>query len=240
MNLVPLEAQLLILAVLFYVYDSSILLFSNEGVITPSWKNWTAQTNHRGLVLLRKKLFIPNLLLPHRPIFRLHWQPESMSQASSVEWQKEKSMYGWFGLPAYGMALALFVITPITYCFFRSDPALLACLALIYLIPVGAGMLLYRHQKHLGVSTQNAWSLCLECLLCPPFTINIVRKLSLARRLQANFVDSAFQLVDAAQWERVRAELVACMDAEIEGADSQESMARLMASKDRLQGMQKR
>jgi len=45
MNLVPLEAQLLILAVLFYIYDSSVLLFSNEGVITPSWKNWSAQTN---------------------------------------------------------------------------------------------------------------------------------------------------------------------------------------------------
>lgn len=49
MNLVPLEAQLLILAVLFYIYDSSVLLFSNEGVITPSWKNWSAQTNLKGI-----------------------------------------------------------------------------------------------------------------------------------------------------------------------------------------------
>lgn len=240
MSLVPLEAQLLILAVLFYIYDSSILLFSNEGVITPSWKNWTAKTHPRGLVLLRKRLFIPNLLLPHRPIFRLHWQPESMSQAASVEWQKEKSLYGWFGLPAYGMALALFVITPITYYFFRSDPALLTCLALIYLIPVGAGMLMYRHQKHLGFSTKNAWSLFFECLLCPPFTINIVRKLSLARPLQASFVDSAFQLVDAAQWDLLRAELIASIDAEIDATESQESIARLSASKDRLREMQKR
>jgi hypothetical protein len=238
MNLVPLEAQLLILAVLFYIYDSSVLLFSNEGVITPSWKNWSAQTNLKGLVLLRKRLFIPNLLLPTALFSGCTGSRKACRKPP--RWSGRKKITVWMVWPASLRHGTGPVRHHPHHLLFLSQRSRIAGLP-------GPDLPDPHWGRHAAAPTPEApWrqhEKCLVavpgCLLCPPFTINIVRKLSLARRLQANFVDSAFQLVDAAQWERVQAELIACMDAEIDAADSKDSSARWVASKNRLQGMQK-
>lgn len=233
------ETQLLMVAVFFYIYDACQLLFVNEGIITGHRKNWVATTNKNGVGLLGKRLFIPNLLLPHQPIYRLAWHPERIEQTSTVNWKNEKTLYSLFTLPAYGMAVALFIITPVTYYRFRTDEALLWCLGLIYYFSLVVGVGLYLYRKQLGLSSKQAISIFTECLCCPPFTINIVRKLSLSRPIRANFVESAFQLVDTAHWANLQNELVDYIDEEIEETDLEDKIAELEKSKGIILGMVK-
>ncbi|MBV6305683.1 hypothetical protein KVP10_12365 [Candidimonas humi] len=237
--LISTEAQLLMAVVLFYIYDSCQLLFSNEGVITKHRKRYTATIDKNGLLLMGKRLYIPNLLLPYKPIYKLSWNPEDIAQAPSFDWDSEKPLYLWFIFPAYGMALSLFVITPAVYYLSGLDKDLLWCLVLIYYFSIVVGVGLYLYRKPLGLSNKKALSVFLECLFCPPLAMNIVRKLSLLRPMQDNFAQSAFQLLEQEQWEELRNDLIAYIDGEIEETDAEDKIARLNQSKEQLLGMNK-
>jgi hypothetical protein len=239
MNFISAETQLLIVVVFFYVYDASLLLFANEGIVICHRRHWTATTNRNGLSLRGKNLFIPNLLFPHQPIYRLAWYSEKIEQTSTVDWVAEKSLYLWFAFPAYGMAITLFIIAPTIYHLFRSNEALLWCLGLIYYLSIVAGVGLFLHKGQLGLSSKKALSLFVECLFCPPLTINIVRKLSLLRPIRANFVESAFQLLDSKRWIEIRSELVTYIEAEMDETDLADEIARLVESKEIILGMNK-
>lgn len=233
------EAQLLIVVVFFYIYDSCQLLFFNEGIITKHRKRYTATINKNGLLLMGKRLYVPNLLLPHKPTYKLSWNPENIAQIPSLDWVSEKRLYLWFIFPAYGMTLSLFIITPAVYYLSSLGEGLLWCLALIYCFSIIVGIGLYRYRKPLGLGNKKALSVFFECLFCPPLIINIVRKLSLLRPIQDNFAQSAFQILGKEQWEELRNDLIAYIEEEIEETDTEDKIARLNQSKDQLLEMNK-
>ncbi|CAM5461473.1 hypothetical protein [Eoetvoesiella caeni] len=186
-----------------------------------------------------KRLYIPNLLLPHKPIYRLSWNPEKIEQISSFDWVAEKPLYLWFAFPAYGMALSLFILTPTVYYLSGLNEDLLWCLALIYYFSIVVGIGLYLYRRRLELSNKKAISVFLECIFCPPLAINIIRKLSLLRPMQDDFAQSAFQLLGQDQWEELRNDLIAYIDNEIEETDAEDKIARLNQSKEQLLGMSK-
>lgn len=234
---IPVEAQLLTIAVLFYVHDACLMLFVNEGIITRRGKKWAATLDKNGLLLRGKRLFIPNLLLLHAPVYRLAWHPEKIEQTQAWDWAADTVSYGWFAFCAYGMAIALFLVTPVVYFAYRSDIMLLWCLALIYYFSIAAGVGIYRDRAQFGLTGKKALTIFLECLLCPPLVLNVVRKLSLARAIRANLVASAFQVLEAGQWLALRGELVADIDAEIADTDAADRIAGLNQSREILTGM---
>jgi len=212
------EVQLLVLAVLFYVYDSSLLLYVNEGVLVAHRRGWTVKTANKGFTVRGKNLVFPDLLLPHRPVFRLSWDYKNpiAVTSSTVAWDTEKSTYGVFIPFVYGTALALFFILPGVLFFNRSDTALLLCLLLIYMNAIGAGVALFASKKRLQLPTNKCWSIFLECVLCPPLTINIIRKISTQKIFSSSLIAAATALLNTDTWEVLRKELVAQIDDELE------------------------
>ncbi len=217
------EVQLFVLAALFYVYDSALLLYVNEGALVPHRRRWVVKTGNKGFTIRGKNLVFPDLLLPHRPVFRLSWDYKNpiAVTASKVAWDTEKVAYGQFAPFVYGMALALFFTLPAVLFFNRSDIALLLCLLLIYLNAIGAGVVLFSSKDRLQLSTKKCWSIFLECALCPPLTINIVRKISTQRQFSSSLVAAATVLLKPENWEVLREELIAQIDDELETAEDQ-------------------
>ena len=216
------EVQLLILAALFYVYDSALLLYVNEGTLTPTRRGWTVKTGETGFTLRGKNLVFPNLILPHRPVFRLSWNYKHPETTSTVAWDTERSLYSAFVPMVYAMVITLFFTLPAVLFFNRSDIALLSCLALIYFNAALTGVVLFISRKKLQLSKSKCWSIFLECLLCPPLTINVIRKISTQRVPLSSLVAAGVSLLEKEDWEHLRDELIAQIDNEIEDAKDQE------------------
>lgn len=232
------EVQLLALAALFYVYDSALLLYANEGTLTSNRQGWSIKTGDTGFTVRGRNLVFPNLLLPHRPVFRLSWDCKKPVATSTVDWDSEKSLYGAFIPMVYGMVAALFLILPAVLFLHRSDFALLTCLALIYLNAVLTGITLYFSRKQLDLSKSKCWSLFWECLLCPPLTINIIRKISTQRVLHSSLVAAGASLLKKVDWQQLREELLSQIDSELEDANDQEKSI-LKAVRSSLQNIKK-
>ncbi len=214
--------QLFVLAALLYVYDSALLLFVNEGTLTTCRKGWSVKTANSGFTIRGKNLFFPNLLLPHRPVFRLSWNYKNPTSTSKVTWGKEKSLYSAFIPMVYAMAITLFCTLPAVLFFNRSDIALLSCLVLIYLTSALTGVVLFLLRKRLQLTRSKCWSIFLECLLCPPLTINVIRKISTQKVLHSSLVAAGVSLLEKEDWLHLRDELIAQIDNEIEHANEQE------------------
>ncbi|MFV0283067.1 MAG: hypothetical protein ACK5JE_04675 [Castellaniella sp.] len=232
------ETQTLAVAILIYVYDSCQLLFANEGIITKKRKEYAATTGGNGLVITGKKLFIPNLLLPHRPIYKLSWNPETIAKAS-VDWDAGKPAFSWLSIPAYGMFFALFILTPAIYHLSGLTRDLLWCVALIYLIPILTSIGINLHKKRLWLSNKDMLTIAAECILCPVLTINIVRKLSISANKKSNLVQSAFALLSPRQWDEFKAEIVQNIDDAILETDLEETINRLKRSRKTILEMSK-
>jgi hypothetical protein len=235
---ISIEAQLMALVAFFYVYDAAQLLYANEGVISPAGKKWLAASAHKGWALRGRSLFLPNLLTPHRPIYRLLWNSSRIDAASAMDWEAEKRLYRPWIPVVYGMGVALFGLLPAALFYFRSDIVLLACAVLIYLHSLLAGVALFTGRKRLQLSNRKAWSLFVECLLCPPFAINLIRKLSLQRAPAETFIGAAFCLLDQERWPVLRDDLIALIELDMTSTGTEQEAA-LLHSKNTLLGMNK-
>ncbi len=216
------EWQLLALAACFYIYDSALLLYVNEGILTPARRSWSIKLAVRGFTIRGKNLIFPNLLIPHRPVYRLFWDYKSLDTVSTVTWDEEKKRYQIFFPMVYGMAAALFVTLPLVFFLNRTDFAVLGCLFLIYLNTLLTGLALLCLHERLQLSRKKCWSIFLECLLCPPLTINVVRKISTQRVLPTSIFAAGVLLLEADQREIFFDNLLSQIDNQIEAADDHE------------------
>ena len=75
------------LAVFFYLYDSTVLLYSNEAVLAcDSRRRWSAATGMAGFLLAGRTLCLLNPFTPHWPSFRLRWDYHSLAQTPPSQW----------------------------------------------------------------------------------------------------------------------------------------------------------
>ena len=217
---IPAEMQLMALVILLYIYDSALLLYKNEAVLMPKGRNhwavlWGGENAHwRG-----KKLFFPNLLVLHRPLFRVSWQFEKDSAASGEDWAKWRALYRTLTPMVYGAALALFGWLPFTLFFSLTDSNVILTLALLYLNIMAALVWLFRQRKVLGLSRGRLAALSFECLICPPLALNLVRKLSLEVTSNEDLLRAAHRLLDTAAWQTAKMKFLAQLDDELEGED---------------------
>jgi hypothetical protein len=180
------EILLPLVALACYLFDSSLLLYSNElvyGRHRDEWRHDVASP----VVLFGRQLWLPNPLFPERPSFRIHWtatdaRPEGEDlEALGVFLRALRPL----ALPIQGM-LWLLIGLPIELWCFGAGLGLLALFATFYLL-IGLSLgYIYYQRRSLGLSRRGFLSLSLDVLACAPFAINLVRKLCLRRSLAGN------------------------------------------------------
>ena len=202
-------------AVGLYLYDSALLLYRDEAVVSTVGRSGWAVRFASAVQLRRRYLFIPSPLTPHRPIFRLVWKPEN-GVAADRRWTERRALFQPLVPLVWGMLVSIFVLLPLALFFRLGDAMVLAVVTLLYLnILAILGWLALKRASY-GLTRRRLAALAFEALACSPFALNLVRKISAEMPVDENLVDAARRLQKAKDWEASRRQILARIDEELD------------------------
>jgi len=92
----------------------------------------------------------------------------------------------------------------------------LLAIVVLYLNIAGALFWLGMHRKQLGMSIRHFGVLAFELLVCPPFAVNVIRRVSLEMPVDDDLMVVARQLQAPADWSATRERFIARLDEEYE------------------------
>jgi hypothetical protein len=208
------EVELFALAILFYLYDSSVLLYSNEAVLTcDSAQHWTAATGWVGFVLAGRALCVLNPFTPHRPAFRLNWKFSGLeAENTDLSWSERTLQLKALAPMTLTAGLALFILLPLGMFTALGSYAVIPALVLLYGSTILALLLLRRKRTLASFERRRFIAFAFECLACPPFAVNMVRRITLANRISEPLPLAAVRLLDAAGWAQLRGHCISRLE----------------------------
>jgi hypothetical protein len=229
------EALLMALVVGLYLYDSAILLFCNEAVLIARGKTqWLAGFGANRTTLRGKELYLPNPLRPTQALFRLAWQFEGLVLPGSQPWSETYKAFQGFSPFVWSLLMLMYLLLPAVLFARFGDLMILSVFIMIYINVFAIVFKLWLDHGTLGLSHRNCAFMALDMLVCPPFAVNVIRKLSLRVPVTEDFALAAQRLLSVADWEVVRFELLERLDSEIaceiEGSPRQAALTLRRAS----------
>jgi hypothetical protein len=216
---------LLILGVLgFYLYDSAILLFSNELVFIKSYGKWSASFPSARWRVMRKLLFFPNPFTPFNLIFLSAWTTkDSSSQNKSSDVSKLLVAMLYLRISVMVLMFLLIIALPMVIFKLGIGTSSLVVLTLIYLTIINMLFYAYFKKKDLGLSNKAFAELAFEALACPPFALNLIRNISLRHSLCKNSVKFAAKELENEDFKKFIKMLDEKLTEEIELEDEENS-----------------
>ncbi len=172
------EALLILGVIGFYLYDSIMLFNINELLLTKSYKGWFYRFPALELQLLRRYPLVLNPLTPSIAIFRTSW-PNDVNFFNESKIDKFSQSLKPVRLIVNILFLLLLGCLPIISLTYGSGPKLLSLFLVIYLLIIVILVYVFNNRQELILSKGDFTSLALESFLCPPFALNMVRKISL-------------------------------------------------------------
>lgn len=204
------EVQIVLAVCAFYLYDACIALQANEALMARSRSGWSCMLGADGFEMKRAFLRWPPPLF-HQPVYVLAWQDSfadlSGRSAAVRQMAGHACSFGAFRIPLHVLALALFAMLPASLLWTHSDLIRLLAVALIYCCTVWLAVLTLRHGRQGHTPRHDARSIALQILCCPPFALNVVRKLSLLQKYPCELPQAAFQLLPAGPWQQLASRL---------------------------------
>ena len=221
------EVMLMLAIVGLYLYDSTLLLYCNEGILYPKGKNaWVVNFGSSNVGVFGKELYVPNPLMFHRPLFRLSWRFEGNNPTQTVDLPSHD--FSALTPMVWSIAIALSMLLPLGFFTSLGDRVLLAALLLIFGNITFALVWVWLNRTKFNLSNKRFASLAFESLICPPFALNIVRHLSLNIPVSENLVTAAQRLQQAESWNKTRLSLLARLDSEINGEEPESERFKLL------------
>lgn len=214
------ETALMVLAWALYLFDSLLLLQLNQAVLFRRGRSWVAAFGAHSWTIRGKEPFLPNPLLPHRPMYVLHWglTQENTSAPGSVRLQERTELHIFMPFVLFSW-LCLFVVVPVGLFSPLGVEVTLAGAAAMYLSNGIALLIMVRRRAALGLSGRRCGALALECLTCPPFAVNLVRRLSAVLPVQEDFVAASTRVLRADALPEVHRQCLRRLQAQIDITD---------------------
>jgi hypothetical protein len=215
---VRIDAQLLVgpALVALYLKDCFLLLGRDEAVLVRGWRGrWRAGFGMLDWRLRQREPWLCNPFKPWEPVLRLRWDAAAKPApvpAAPASVPGELRLGPWVGV----MWLLLFVALPLAYYGHLGLHVTLAVLAELYAFILVALVLVWRRRGALGLSGAQFGVLAFEVLACAPYAPNLVRRLSLHRRVDEDLLTAARRLLDASALARVNAQCLARIDDELD------------------------
>jgi hypothetical protein len=238
---VTFELLLPIGAVGFYLFDSAALLYGNEFIFTLHSDRWTCSEGS-DLILRGRRLYLPNPFTPQRLSFRISWSELKLDEPAGDVAKILALRRNLRPLAILDQLLLILIVfaMPAVIAFLGTGAALLAVFGACYLVALVLIGLLYRRRSHLGLTTRQLLGLSLDSVLCPPFAINLVRKIALHQSLvgdpvafaKVNFAPQDFADLVAAIFKRLDLDM-----GELDRAEEQ--WAQLQAYREHLMSISK-
>ena len=212
------DAQLLIgpAVVAMYLKDCLLLLHPDEGVLVRGWRGrWRAGFGMLDWRLRRREPWLCNPFKPWEAVLRLRWDAAATpapAPAAPASVPDELRLGPWVVV----LWLLLFVALPLAYYGHLGLHAMLLVLAELYAVILVALVLVWRRRAALGLSGSQFGVLAFEVLACAPYAPNLVRRLSLHRRVDEDLLAAARRLLDPLAQARVNAQCLARIDDELD------------------------
>jgi hypothetical protein len=230
------EIGLFGLAVFFYLYDSTVLLYSNEAVLACDRRlRWSAATGWAGFLFAGRTVCLLSPFTPHRPSFRLRWDYNSLVQAPPSPWMDRAQELKVLAPTTLSAAIGLYVLLPLGMFTALGAYAVIPALVLLY-GSLGVSLFLVRRRKILIAPGWTRFlSLAFECMACPPFGVNMVRRTTLVCRIAEPLPLAAVRLLDAPGWGKLRGLCVARIDDALQSVAAESDEEKLLqAQRQRL------
>lgn len=202
MNL-PAEWLLIAGVAVFYLQDSMLLLYWDELAFERGRDGWHVSTGSAQTWAGRHP-WLPAPWHPARTLLRGHWSPADGKPAA---WDLEAHLAALPPLQAGCIAVGVLMLLalPALLLLFAHPVALLALLALTWTTIAAMVWIMARRRAALGLGKSDVLRIGAEALLCPPFAINLVRKLGLRRCLPGDALGFAAQRLAPAECARLQA-----------------------------------
>lgn len=188
--------------VLFYLYDSALLLYADEVLFSKPLQRWGAAFGE-GATWRGRFLAFPVLMCPGAPLLRATWGGDrTPSERVAVEHMlRTLRPLRWLAWP---VALGLFGLVPLALIRHWPPTWVLGLLLLIYLPTVLAVMVLWLRREQLGLSGKAVAAIAFDVLACPPFALNLVRRVTLRSELAMPASAFAETVLDAQSLARLQ------------------------------------
>lgn len=197
----------------FYIYDSAYLYFYNEFNIHKGLgSRFKSQLISRQFNVSHKYLFIPNLLLSHQLLFKCIWKikdPEPALHTHDINHLKNISQtlkpLQWVNIIVFILTVA---VLPCLIAFKAGYLAVAIILVVIYSLNLISILFVIVKRKKLQLSWLKIMQLLLDALLCPPFALNLLRKISLNYHAKTDGILLAAQLLNPQQYQQLLDEIL--------------------------------
>lgn len=211
------EYELLALAVSLYLYDSTVLLYANEAILSCDSRHvWHASTGWSGFVVAGRRVCVLNPLMMYRPCVRLSWNLYAVTPSDADKsWSEELRNLQSVAPLTVIAALALFVLLPLGLFTRLGTHLVLGSVALLYGSILLALLFIRWRYSFRALTGLRFAGLIFECLACPPFGVNLIRRVALANRVKEPLLFAAARLLPACEWNALRAHCVATLDQEL-------------------------
>ena len=209
----PFDILIVIGIVGFYIYDSAHLYFYNEFNITKGIRPiFNFQHISKMLNFFNKYLVIPNLFLSHQLIFKCAWKIKNISSPTHLDSEGNIKIISKTLQPLQFLNILLFWLTigilPILIIFKFGYIALTITLSLIYLLNLVSIIFVIIKRKVLQLSWSKVMQLLLDILLCPPFALNLLRKISLNYNIETEGTVLAAKILNTKNYQNLLNEIV--------------------------------
>ncbi len=203
--MIQLHTEVLLVAAMLglYLYDSVQLLHSNEGVLAATLGGrWSLHFGAEHYTLRGREPFLPNPLLPHRPLFLLLWKQHAASATATAQrWTPPP--FGPYKVLApllWLMAIALFGLIPAGLFSRYGNVAAAAGIVLFYSSALLALTYIWFKRHALQLTSRQVGALAFESLTCPPFALNLARHISLKTQPAEDLLSTARNLLRQEDW----------------------------------------
>ena len=236
----PMSTEALIVLGLFgfHLYDALVLLHPREMVMRCTAERTALSSPYPYLTIRGRIPWLPNPLRPDRMLFRLSWsdEPRAIEGRSLVEVRALATRLRPLGALTLVTGATMLIGLPVLALRFGIGPYFLYALIGVYLLIAAMLGLTWRQRDALGLTTRDVLAIAFDALACPPFAINLMRKLGLRQTLAVDPLELA-----AAQLPRAEASLLwrsikRRLDDELLQTHDDDGAARLRALYAELEG----
>ena len=148
--------------------------------------------------------------MPNFLVFNLSWpSPKEEIDSGRLE-ILIKSLLPLQIIASLLLMLIIFAI-PFVAFIFDSGPQLLTLFMFIYLLIFISVCYLFIYRDPLGLSGLKLSSIAFECILCPPFAINIARKVSMSYEIGSDPIDCSKMLFDKQTFKLFKSDLTSLL-----------------------------
>lgn len=194
----PFEIWVFLVAIGFYLYDSAILLNANELIISKFFSKYSINFPSDRLRFNKRIIYLPNPLTPFNHIRKISW---SRSQSEEKIDNPVLPNNTYLRLSTFTIFYLMVLVFPVCIWETGLGNSSLLVLILIYLGIINILGYVYYKKNSFQITKREFLSIAFESLSCPPFALNILRKISLKNTASFEIINFAKQHLDNYSYE---------------------------------------